>query len=350
MDPIKILLVDDSKSARYALRLHLQHHGVQVDTADSAEAALERIAETQPQAVLMDHTMPGMNGFEALDILKSDVGTAHIPVVMCTSHDDPAYAAQALKRGALTVLSKADAAEKLPQVLDRIRGALAAQAELAEVTPSPVPEAAQAPTAIAAPAPAPTRAEIETWIEAHLSRRLAEAMEPQLARLTTQLRKVIVEQVEMAVDAFAPPAPAPAPPPVAAPAPIPAPAPTPVPQAPAIDLDQLREEIIPAAVRRHFDVERDGFLQLVQQCVQEASAPHEEDPDALRKILETVDATLTTRGTQIARNEAENAVQAALARDRDTLATLQQKLRNSYALGAAALVLAIGAAAAAFLI
>ena len=86
MDPIKILLVDDSKSARYALRLHLQHHGVQVDTADSAEAALERIAETRPQAVLMDHTMPGMNGFEALDILKSDRrhgayprGHVHIP-------------------------------------------------------------------------------------------------------------------------------------------------------------------------------------------------------------------------------------------------------------------------------
>jgi CheY-like chemotaxis protein len=345
MDPIKILLVDDSKSARYALRLHLQHHGVLVDTADSAEAALERVAEARPQAVLMDHTMPGMNGFEALDILKSDVGTADIPVVMCTSHDDPAYAAQAVKRGALTVLSKADAAEKLPQVLDQIRIALAAQAELAEVSPAPVPEPAQAPTALAAPAP--TRAEIDSWIETHLSRRLAEAMEPQLARLTTQLRQVIVEQVEMAVDALAPPAAAPAPPPVVALPPEPIPAP--VPQAPAIDLEQLREEIIPAAVRRHFDVERDGFLRLVQQCVQEANAPHEEDPDALRRIQATVDATVTSRGTQIARSEAENVVEAALARDRETLATLQRKLRNSYALGAAALVLAIGAAAAAFL-
>ncbi len=345
MDPIKILLVDDSKSARYALRLHLQHHGVQVDTADSAEAALERIAETRPEAVLMDHTMPGMNGFEALDILKSDVGTAHIPVVMCTSHDDPAYATQAVKRGALTVLSKADAAEKLPQVLDQIRIALAAQAELAEVAPA-VPAPAQAPTAIAAPAP--TRAEIEAWIEAHLGRRLSDAMEPQLARLTTQLRQVIVEQVEMAVDALAPPAPAPAPPPVVAP--TPEPMPPPVPQAPAVDLQQLREELIPTAVRRHFDVERDRFLQLMQQCVQEANAPHEEDPEALRRIQETVDATVTSRGAQIARSEAEGVVQAALARDRETLAALQQKLRNSYALGAAALVLAIGAAAAAFLV
>ena len=144
MNPIKILLVDDSKSARYALRLHLQQQGMQVDTADSAEAALERIPQSRPEAVLMDHTMPGMNGFEALDSLKSDAATVDIPVVMCTSHDDPAYAAQALKRGALTVLSKADAADRLPDVLGQIRAALAARAELA-ATPAGAPvEAAPA--------------------------------------------------------------------------------------------------------------------------------------------------------------------------------------------------------------
>lgn len=348
MDPIKILLVDDSKSARYALRLHLQHHGVQVDTADSAEAALERIAQTQPEAVLMDHTMPGMNGFEALDILKSDLSTAHIPVVMCTSHDDPAYAAQALKRGALTVLSKADAADNLAQVLQKIQTALTARAEPVEVAPSPVPEPQQAVPAT----PVPTRADIETWIEAHLSRRLAEAMEPQLARLTTQLRRVIVEQVEMAVDALAALVPAPSPAPVPAPIveAIPVPIPEPVPQAPPIDLEHLREEVIPAAVRRHFDSERDGLLKLVQQCIQESQAQHEEDPDALRKILETVDAIVMDRGTQIARREAEGVVQAAHARDRETLAALQQKLRNSHTLGIAAIILAIGAAAVAFLV
>ncbi len=351
MGPIKILLVDDSKSARYALRLHLQHHGVQVDTADSAEAALQRIGDARPEAVLMDHTMPGMNGFEALEIIKSDPSTAHIPVVMCTSHDDPAYAAQATKRGALTVLSKADAAEKLPEVLDQIRTALAAQPELVQATPATVPEPAQptAPPSVTVPvsAPAPTRPEIETWIEAHLSRRLAEAMEPLLARLTTQLRQVIVEQVEMAVDALAPPAPAPAPPPVVAA--VPAPVPDVVPQAPAIDLEQLREEIIPTAVRHHFDVERDHFLKLVQQCIQETNAQHEEDPDALRKILETVDAALTDRATPIARREAEDVVKAALAHEHAALAALQQKLRNSYVLGAMALLVAVGAATVAFL-
>ena len=48
MDPMKILLVDDSKSARYALRLQLQRHGVEVETADSAESALEILKGTCP--------------------------------------------------------------------------------------------------------------------------------------------------------------------------------------------------------------------------------------------------------------------------------------------------------------
>jgi len=350
MDPIKILLVDDSKSARYALRLHLQQHGMQVDTADSAEAALERIPQSRPEAVLMDHTMPGMNGFEALDILKSDASTADIPVVMCTSHDDPAYAAQALKRGALTVLSKADAAERLPAVLDQIRAALAAQ-------PQPTPAPAQA---AAAPVAGPTQAEVEGWIEALLARRLTEAVEPQIARLTAQLRQVIAEQVEMAVDALPPPAPALAP----------EPPPPPVPPAPAIDMDalrneiegrlrqesieplrrELREELIPAAVRRHFDAERDRLLQLVQQCVDEANAPREEDPGALRRTLDAVDATITPKATQIARQEAQGVVQAALAPEREAIAAMQKRLSTSYALGAAALALAIAAAAAAFLL
>jgi CheY-like chemotaxis protein len=343
MGPINVLLVDDSKSARYALRLHLQQHGIQVETADSAEAALERIAAARPDAVLMDHTMPGMNGFEALDILKADRNTARIPVVMCTSHDDPAYAAQAIQRGALSVLSKADAADKLPQVLDQIRTALAARAELPEVATAPVPEAAQAP--VPPSAPTPTREEIETWIEAHLSRRFAEAMEPQLTRLTAHLREVIVEQVEMAVDAIPPPAPPAAPPP---PPQVIEPAPMPVAQVPPIDLDELREEVIPAAVSRHFDAESDRFLQLVQQCIHEAHAQLDQDPDALRKIQETVNAALSSQGPQIARQEAEAVVQASLARDRETLGALARSVRTSLTLAAVALVLGIGAAAAAF--
>lgn len=120
MNAMKILLVDDSKSARYALRLQLQRHGAVVETADSAEAALERIKEDPPDAIFMDHTMPGMNGFEALEVLKSAPTTAHLPVVMCSSNEDPEFIAQARRKGALDILSKATAHDKLPALLSRL--------------------------------------------------------------------------------------------------------------------------------------------------------------------------------------------------------------------------------------
>lgn len=118
---MKILLVDDSKSARYALRLQLQRYGVSVETSDAAEPALEHVREDPPDAIFMDHTMPGMNGFEALDILQSTPATAHIPVVMCTSNEDPDFIAQAKKKGAFGVLAKSTAGEKLSDLLARVK-------------------------------------------------------------------------------------------------------------------------------------------------------------------------------------------------------------------------------------
>ena len=82
---MKILLVDDSKSARYALRLQLQRCGAEVETAASAEAAFELLRGNLPDAILMDHMMPGLNGFQATRAITKDEETKHIPVIMCTT-------------------------------------------------------------------------------------------------------------------------------------------------------------------------------------------------------------------------------------------------------------------------
>ena len=123
---MKILLVDDSKSARYALRLQLQRHGVEVETADSAESALEMLKGALPDAILMDQTMPGLNGFEALEIIRADARTAHLPVVMCTSHEDADFAEAARRKGVAAILPKSIAPETLPDLLARLRGIAAA--------------------------------------------------------------------------------------------------------------------------------------------------------------------------------------------------------------------------------
>jgi len=149
MNPLKILLVDDSKSARYALRLQLQQHDMMVETADAAESALERIRQSPPDAIFMDHRMPGMSGFEALDILKTSPATAHIPVVICISHRNPELIAQAKKKGALDVLSKSTEPEALEKLLDRLQQAKATPADVAAAVGETAGEAAAALTDVA---------------------------------------------------------------------------------------------------------------------------------------------------------------------------------------------------------
>ncbi|MBK1722258.1 response regulator [Thiocystis violacea] len=131
---MKILLVDDSKSARYALRLQLQRHGVEVDTAESAEAAFAKLKGALPDAILMDHMMPGLNGFEAFEVIREDPRTSAIPVIMCTSHEEPEFVAQAKKKGVFGILPKSAAPEMLPEMLEKLQGALGMGAGKAAAT------------------------------------------------------------------------------------------------------------------------------------------------------------------------------------------------------------------------
>jgi CheY-like chemotaxis protein len=84
----------------------LETHGLQVDTAESGEQALDYLRGARPDVVFMDHLMPGMDGFEAVRAIKSNTQTAAIPVVMYTSQEGERYLQEARKVGALGVLSK----------------------------------------------------------------------------------------------------------------------------------------------------------------------------------------------------------------------------------------------------
>lgn len=168
MSTRKILLVDDSKSARYALRLMLKKHDYEVDTAESAEVALKKVKKQLPDAIFLDHLMPGMNGFEALDALKSDAGTAHIPVVMCTSNDEEPYQIQAREKGALGILPKPATAEKLNAMLEAIETAIE----------RPAGEAAVEVAAPRAAAPAVDQQAIATVVSAEIKRLMEEEVKP----------------------------------------------------------------------------------------------------------------------------------------------------------------------------
>lgn len=115
------LLVDDSRSARFALRKLLERNGIQVDVADNAIQALEFLNDRHPDVIFLDHFMPGMDGFEAARIIRNGPATADIPIVMCTSNEGDEYFQEAKANGANAMLTKPATAPKLLQVLDELK-------------------------------------------------------------------------------------------------------------------------------------------------------------------------------------------------------------------------------------
>ena len=111
------MIVDDSRSARVVLKRMLETHALDVDTAESAEAALEYLNSHRPDVIFMDHLMPGMDGFEAVSAIKNNPATATIPIMMYTSQEGEVYVGQARALGALGVLPKTVAPVEVSKVL-----------------------------------------------------------------------------------------------------------------------------------------------------------------------------------------------------------------------------------------
>jgi len=106
MSAKRALVVDDSKSARAFLARILERHEIAVDAAESAEAAIEYLTRHKPDVIFMDHLMPGMDGFQAVQSIKNNPRTSAIPILMYTSQEGDLYAGQARALGAAGVLPK----------------------------------------------------------------------------------------------------------------------------------------------------------------------------------------------------------------------------------------------------
>jgi len=101
-----VVLVEDNEDNRSIYALYLAHVGFAVTTADDAEAGIALVQASRPDLVLMDVTLPGMDGFAATRALKSDPLTARIPVVALTAHAGKEAHDRALAAGCDHYLSK----------------------------------------------------------------------------------------------------------------------------------------------------------------------------------------------------------------------------------------------------
>lgn len=115
------LLVDDSKVARFALSKLLENREMEVNMAGSAEEALDFLtSNSRPDVIFMDHLMPGMNGVEAIKIIKSNPDTAGIPIIMCTSKKSESFVEEARNFGVYNILTKPPQTDGLNLILEQL--------------------------------------------------------------------------------------------------------------------------------------------------------------------------------------------------------------------------------------
>ena len=81
-----ILVVDDYQDAREMYAEYLQFSGFRVAEARNGNEAVTQAFELKPDLILMDLSLPGMDGWESTRVLKADERTRHIPVVALTGH------------------------------------------------------------------------------------------------------------------------------------------------------------------------------------------------------------------------------------------------------------------------
>jgi twitching motility two-component system response regulator PilG len=82
-----ILVIDDSKTVRYQITRFLQDAGFETLNASDPYEAIKLLVQHQPDLILCDIVMPGMDGYEMLSFVRNNARLAHIPVIIVSSRD-----------------------------------------------------------------------------------------------------------------------------------------------------------------------------------------------------------------------------------------------------------------------
>ncbi len=94
-----VLLVEDFEDTRYVWRLALEERGYRVLEAADGRAAVETALRERPDIVLMDISLPVLDGFQATERLRADPSTKDLLILAVTAHNESEYRANALAAG-----------------------------------------------------------------------------------------------------------------------------------------------------------------------------------------------------------------------------------------------------------
>jgi two-component system, NtrC family, response regulator AtoC len=113
----KILIADDEKNMRWILEKNLKDEGFGVIEAADGEEAFELFLDQEPDMVILDYRMPGIDGIEVLKRIKTI--NEKVPVIMVTAHGSTDAAVEAMKLGAIDYISKPFEMEELKMAIKK---------------------------------------------------------------------------------------------------------------------------------------------------------------------------------------------------------------------------------------
>ena len=114
-----VMVVDDSPTVRKLLTIKLEKHGHRVVTASNGMDALAKINEELPDLILLDVTMPRLDGYQLCKLVKTDAVTKHIPVVMLSGNDGFFDKMRGRMAGSVAYLTKPFEPETLLRTVDQ---------------------------------------------------------------------------------------------------------------------------------------------------------------------------------------------------------------------------------------
>ena len=135
MDPDtkKILVIDDDRTSRFTLKKTLEKEGYLVDEAISGEQALQYCERNQPDLIIVDAVMPGIDGFETCEKISHRYGENTIPIIMITSLDNEASINRAFEVGSSDYISKPINFSLFKHRVERLLSAKHAESQISDL-------------------------------------------------------------------------------------------------------------------------------------------------------------------------------------------------------------------------
>ena len=122
-DKLKVLSIDDSKFLQMTTKNMLEKAGCKVSLAYSGEEGIKMAEKVMPDVILLDITIPGMDGLQACLALKENPATFGIPIIMVTSENLGAEVQKAFDYGAKGYIIKPINPERLLSKIEEVLNA-----------------------------------------------------------------------------------------------------------------------------------------------------------------------------------------------------------------------------------